>query len=168
MLEVLACMDLSRRNVTRSESGSPAHVSFRDIVRNKGLLKRIPYYLNCRLICTSLKIYILFCKMNVYNLLFTWLLPYLIMVINFLFWQEHSYLRNFQNLILKYTPRQHSYTPLVYKARNLIAALDYNSNCERFKKKRWLLEVIWFSMLKLFNLKLIQRAKNKINPKSKN
>lgn len=81
------------------------------------------------------------------------------MVINFLFWQEHSYLRNFQNLILKYTPRQHSYTPLVYKARNLIAALDYNSNCERFKKKK-----VTLGGNLVFYVKIVQFE---INPKSK-
>lgn len=32
------------------EAGSPAHVAVRDIVRDKRLLKKIPYYLNCRYI----------------------------------------------------------------------------------------------------------------------
>ncbi|XP_052694407.1 uncharacterized protein LOC128172674 [Crassostrea angulata] len=74
------------------EPGSPAHVALRDIVRDKRLVKKIPYYLNCR---------------------------------------STAALENFQNLILKYTSKQHSYTPPVYHARNLIAALDHNSNCDR-------------------------------------
>lgn len=32
------------------EAGSPAHVAVRDIVRDKRLLKKIPYYLNCKYI----------------------------------------------------------------------------------------------------------------------
>lgn len=74
------------------EPGSPAHVALRDIVCDKRLVKKIPYYLNCR---------------------------------------STAALENFQNLILKHTSKQHSYTPPVYNARNLIAALYLNSNCER-------------------------------------
>lgn len=165
-------MDLSRRNVTRSESGSPAHVSFRDIVRNKGLLKRIPYYLNCRLICTSLKIYMYAVAYMQTFCLVKWMYTtcYSLDYYRTWLWLLTSFFdKSTATLEISRTwswnIRQGSTLTLHW---NLIAALDYNSNCERFKKKRWLLEVIWFSMLKLFNLKLIQRAKNKINPKSKN
>ncbi|XP_034334703.2 uncharacterized protein [Magallana gigas] len=74
------------------EPGSPASVALRNIVRDKRLVKKIPYYLNCR---------------------------------------STAAFENFKNLILKYTSKQHSYTPPVYNARNLIAALDHNSNCDR-------------------------------------
>lgn len=40
-------------------------------------------------------------------------------------------LESFQNLILKYSPKRLSYTPLVYTARTLLAALDHNANCDR-------------------------------------
>ena len=40
-------------------------------------------------------------------------------------------LENFQNLILKYSSKRHSYTPPVYKGRNIIAALDHNYNRDR-------------------------------------
>lgn len=40
-------------------------------------------------------------------------------------------LENFQNLILKYSSKRHSYSPPVYKGRNIIAALDHNHNCDR-------------------------------------
>lgn len=79
------------------EAGSPAHVAVRDIVRDKRLLKKIPYYLNCR---------------------------------------STASLENFQNLILKYSSKRHSYTPPVYRARNLVAALDHNANCDREAAKR--------------------------------
>lgn len=45
-------------------------------------------------------------------------------------------LENFQNLILKYSSKRHSYTPPVYRARNLVAALDHNANCDREAAKR--------------------------------
>lgn len=40
-------------------------------------------------------------------------------------------LESFQNLILKYSPKRLSYTPHVYTARTLLAALDHNANCDR-------------------------------------
>ena len=33
------------------EAGSPAHAALRDIVKDKRLLKKIPYYSNCRFVC---------------------------------------------------------------------------------------------------------------------
>lgn len=107
------------RNKRWIEPGSPANVALRDIVRDKRLVKKIPYYFNCR---------------------------------------STAALENFQNLILKYTSKQYSYTPPVYNARNLIAALDHNSNCDRdisrkkngsqghqryFSKKEWVVVNLW-------------------------
>ncbi|CAG2234628.1 unnamed protein product [Mytilus edulis] len=40
-------------------------------------------------------------------------------------------LENFQNLILKYASKRHSYNPPSYRARNFLAALDHNANCQR-------------------------------------
>jgi hypothetical protein len=37
----------------------------------------------------------------------------------------------FQNLILMYASMRHSYRPLAYRVRNLLAALDHNSHVER-------------------------------------
>ncbi|XP_061167182.1 uncharacterized protein LOC133176022 [Saccostrea echinata] len=85
------------RNKDWLEAGSPAHVAVREIVRDKRLIKKIPYYLNCR---------------------------------------STAALENFQNLILKYSSKRHSYTPPVYRARNLVAALDHNANCDREAAKR--------------------------------
>lgn len=79
------------------EAGSPDHVAARDIVRDKILLKKIPYYLICRSTVS---------------------------------------LENFQNMILKYSSKRHSYTPPVYRARNLVAALDHNTNCDIESAKR--------------------------------
>ncbi|XP_052684568.1 uncharacterized protein LOC128190849 [Crassostrea angulata] len=42
-----------------------------------------------------------------------------------------SELENFQNLILVYSSKRHSYSPPVYRARNRLAALDHNSHAER-------------------------------------
>nr|XP_022309859.1 uncharacterized protein LOC111115422 isoform X3 [Crassostrea virginica] len=78
-------------------AGSPAHNALRDIVCDTRLLKKIPYFLNCRSTAT---------------------------------------LENFQNLILKYSSKRHSYTPPVYNARNLVAAMDHNANCGRELAKR--------------------------------
>lgn len=72
--------------------GSPPHVALRDIVMNKRLIQKIPYYLNCR---------------------------------------TTSELENFQNLILKYASKRNAYKPPTYRARNLLAALDNNVNCNR-------------------------------------
>eukprot|EP00105_Crassostrea_gigas_P038421 XP_019922569.1 PREDICTED: uncharacterized protein LOC105327681 [Crassostrea gigas] len=73
-------------------AGSPAHVALREIVLDKHLLKKIPYFLHCR---------------------------------------STAALESFQNLILKYSPKRLSYTPHVYTARTLLAALDHNANCDR-------------------------------------
>ena len=55
----------------------------------------------------------------------------------------------FQNLILMYASKRHSYRPSAYRVRNLLAALDHNSHVERpvilnqngtirsFNKKNW-------------------------------
>ncbi|XP_071138675.1 uncharacterized protein [Mytilus edulis] len=40
-------------------------------------------------------------------------------------------LENFQNLILKYASMCHSFNPVSYSARNLLAALDNNDHCQR-------------------------------------
>ncbi|CAG2224390.1 unnamed protein product [Mytilus edulis] len=40
-------------------------------------------------------------------------------------------LENFQNLILKYASTCHSFNPVSYSARNLLAALDNNAHCQR-------------------------------------
>lgn len=40
-------------------------------------------------------------------------------------------LENFQNHILMYAAKRYSYTPPVYRARNLLAALDYNQHAGR-------------------------------------
>lgn len=72
-------------------AGSPAHVALREIVLDKHLLKKIPYFLHC----------------------------------------STAALESFQNLILKYSPKRLSYTPHVYTARTLLAALDHNANCDR-------------------------------------
>ncbi|CAG2231030.1 unnamed protein product [Mytilus edulis] len=40
-------------------------------------------------------------------------------------------LENFQNLILKYASKRHSFNPVSYRARNLLAALDNNAHCQR-------------------------------------
>jgi hypothetical protein len=37
----------------------------------------------------------------------------------------------FQNLILMDASKSHSYSPLAYSVRNLLAALDHNSHVER-------------------------------------
>jgi hypothetical protein len=37
----------------------------------------------------------------------------------------------FQNLILMYASKRHSYRPPPYRVRNLLAALDHNSHVER-------------------------------------
>nr|XP_034316793.1 uncharacterized protein LOC105324442 isoform X2 [Crassostrea gigas] len=42
-----------------------------------------------------------------------------------------SELENFQNLILVYSSKRHSYSPPVYRAINRLAALDHNSHAER-------------------------------------
>lgn len=39
-------------------------------------------------------------------------------------------------MILKYSSKRHSYTPPVYRARNLVAALDHNTNCDIESAKR--------------------------------
>ncbi|XP_052097349.1 uncharacterized protein LOC127732344 [Mytilus californianus] len=38
---------------------------------------------------------------------------------------------NFQNLILMYASKRHSYSPPVYRARNRLAAIDHNAHAER-------------------------------------
>lgn len=40
-------------------------------------------------------------------------------------------LENFQNLILAYASKRHSYSPPVYRVRNRLAALDHNGHVER-------------------------------------
>lgn len=40
-------------------------------------------------------------------------------------------LENFQNLILMYASKRHSYTPPAYRCRNLLAALDHNGHIDR-------------------------------------
>ena len=56
----------------------------------------------------------------------------------------------FQTLILKYSSKRHSYTPPVYNARNLVAAMDHNANCwsELAKRKdgsvRFVLMSVYF------------------------
>ncbi|VDI48769.1 Hypothetical predicted protein, partial [Mytilus galloprovincialis] len=40
-------------------------------------------------------------------------------------------LENFQNVILKYASKRHSYGPSTYNARNQLAAIDHNAHCER-------------------------------------
>lgn len=40
-------------------------------------------------------------------------------------------LENFQNHILMYAAKRFAYSPPVYRARNLLAALDYNEHIER-------------------------------------
>lgn len=40
-------------------------------------------------------------------------------------------LENFQNLILMYASKRHSYTPPVYQCRNILAALDHNGHLDR-------------------------------------
>jgi hypothetical protein len=37
----------------------------------------------------------------------------------------------FQNLILMYASKRHSYSAPAYKVKNLLAALDHNSHVER-------------------------------------
>ncbi|XP_061167506.1 uncharacterized protein LOC133176400 [Saccostrea echinata] len=44
-------------------------------------------------------------------------------------------LENFQNLILVYASKRHSYSPPTYRTRNYLAALDQNGHCERETKK---------------------------------
>ena len=54
-----------------------------------------------------------------------------------LFYLLHSHYRStaeletFQNLILMYASKRHSYTPPVYQCRNLLAALDHNCHTDR-------------------------------------
>ncbi|XP_069139069.1 uncharacterized protein [Argopecten irradians] len=45
-------------------------------------------------------------------------------------------LENFHQLILMYASKRFAYSPPVYRARNILAALDYNSNLNRDVKKR--------------------------------
>ena len=42
-----------------------------------------------------------------------------------------SDLENFQNHILMYASKRMAYTPLVYKTRTLLAAIDYNKHNRR-------------------------------------
>ncbi|XP_062618107.1 uncharacterized protein LOC134279696, partial [Saccostrea cucullata] len=79
------------------QHGPLTHGVVREIVRDKKLIKKIPYYLNC---------------------------------------QSRAALENFQNLILKYSSKRYPHTPPVYRARNLVAALDHNANCERETARR--------------------------------
>ncbi|CAC5419719.1 unnamed protein product [Mytilus coruscus] len=45
--------------------------------------------------------------------------------------ESTSELENFQNLILMYASKRHSYSPPVYRARNRLAAIDHNAHAER-------------------------------------
>ncbi|CAG2218169.1 unnamed protein product [Mytilus edulis] len=47
------------------------------------------------------------------------------------FLESTAELENFQNLILKYASTCHSFNPVSYSARNLLAALDNNAHCQR-------------------------------------
>nr|XP_034319558.1 uncharacterized protein LOC117687331 [Crassostrea gigas] len=45
-------------------------------------------------------------------------------------------LENFNNLILMYSGKRFAYSPPVYRARNQLAALDYNANVDREVKRK--------------------------------
>lgn len=45
-------------------------------------------------------------------------------------------LENFNNLILMYSGKRFAYSPPVYRARNQLAALDYNANVDRKMKRK--------------------------------
>jgi hypothetical protein len=47
------------------------------------------------------------------------------------FFRSTAELEGFNNLILMYAGKRFSYIPPVYRARNLIAAIDHNSHLER-------------------------------------
>lgn len=47
------------------------------------------------------------------------------------FFRSTAELENFQNHILMYAAKRFSFTPPVYRARNLLAALDYNEHIDR-------------------------------------
>lgn len=49
----------------------------------------------------------------------------------FFYYRSTAALDWYQNLILKYSPKGLSYTPHVYTARTLLAALYHNANCVR-------------------------------------
>lgn len=47
------------------------------------------------------------------------------------FFRSTAELEGFNNLILMYAGKRFSYVPPVYKARNLVAAIDHNSHLFR-------------------------------------
>lgn len=49
----------------------------------------------------------------------------------FYYFRSTAELENFQNLILMYASKRHSYTPPAYRCRNLLAALDHNGHIDR-------------------------------------
>ena len=50
---------------------------------------------------------------------------------NIISFRSTAELENFQNHILMYTSKRFAYSPPVYRARNLLAALDYNEHISR-------------------------------------
>ncbi|CAC5426196.1 unnamed protein product [Mytilus coruscus] len=46
-------------------------------------------------------------------------------------WLSTAELENFQNLIMMYASKRHSYRPPTYRCRNLLAALDHNGHIGR-------------------------------------
>lgn len=48
-----------------------------------------------------------------------------------MFYRSTAELENFQNLILMYASKRHSYRPPTYRCKNLLAALDHNMHSSR-------------------------------------
>lgn len=98
------------------EKGSPAHLALTKIVLDKRFLNNIHYYLNFRYeLSECLILHVIIIVFTVY-----WL--------NFFFFllRSTSNLEIFNNHILMYASKRISYSPPVYRARNILAALDYN------------------------------------------
>lgn len=57
-------------------------------------------------------------------------------MLKLLFYRSTAQLENFNNLILMYSGKRLAYSPPVYRARNQLAALDYNANVDREVKRK--------------------------------
>ena len=100
------------------EKGSPAHSALTKIGLDKRFLNNVHYYLNFRYTCK--------CMQNWTVFLSSMIFCFSILNIILFCLRSTANLEIFNNHILMYASKRIAYSPPVYRARNILAALDYN------------------------------------------
>lgn len=115
------------------ESNSVAHQKLTELILDARWLKDIPKYLHFR--CAITCFYQLCCSTlhSVPQLLLLFTKIFTLSI--FFFYRSTAELESFHNHILMYASKRFSFTPPVYNARILLAALDYCHHINRCPKK---------------------------------